>query len=211
MAVGDTDVSICNKALTYLGSEHFTSFTEGSPAATACNAFYKEVKLSTFGMYPWSFTLAKKELVRDANTPQNEWTYQYLLPNDMMSNVPRAVRASKLPGGVLQTGNWEMGQATGGYQVLMTDLTEVHIDYQKTISEGAMPTYFVQLLAYQMAWHLAETITDQVTKATYWRTVALGTEAESGRGGYFRQAANMDAGGQSPSVIGQYMLTDVRA
>lgn len=211
MAAGDTDVKICNKALTYLGASTITSFSDGSPAANACDQIYKEVKSLCFGMYPWSFTTKKATLVRDSHTPASEWTYQYLLPNDMVNLVPRAVRASSDPGGVLQVGNWEMAQATGGYQVLMTDLTEVHIDYQKIIAEGSMPTYFVQLLAYQLAWHLAEVITDQTTKAQYWRTVAIGTEAESGRGGYFRQAVNIDAGGQSPQVIGQYMLTDIRA
>lgn len=211
MAVGDTDVGICNKALTYLGADLFTSFTDGSPAASACDTIYKEVKTISFGLYPWSFTIAKTELVRDAHTPENEWTYQYILPPDMVNLVPRAVRASKLPGGAIQTGNWEMNQARQGYQVLMTNLTEVHIDYQKVVSEGSMPTYFVQFLAYQLAWHLAEIMTDQVGKAQYWRTVALGTEADSGRGGYFRQAVNIDAGGQTPQVIGQYMLTDIRA
>ena len=92
----------------------------------------------------------------------------------------------------------------------MTDAEEIHIDYQKAVSEGGMPTYFVQLLSYQMAWHLAEVITDQTQKSEYWRSVALGTPGEGLRGGYFRQAANIDAGGQTPSVVGDYLLTDVR-
>ena len=177
MAAGDSDVSICNKALLLLGAEAISSFSDGTPGAQACNTIYAEVKFSTMGMYPWSFTIAKTQLARDTVTPQNEWTYQYLLPNDMLLGVPRAVR---------------------------------NIDYQKAVSEGGMPTYFVQLLAYQMAWHLAEVITDQTQKSEYWRSVALGTPGEGLRGGYFRQAANIDAGGQTPSVVGDYLLTDVR-
>lgn len=88
MAVGDTDVSICNKALLLLGAEAITSFSDGTPAAAACDTIYTEVKQTTLGMYPWSFTVAKKELVRDTTTPNNEWTYQYLLPNDMVLGVP---------------------------------------------------------------------------------------------------------------------------
>ena len=209
MAAGDTDVGICNKGLLLLGAEAITSFSDGTPAGTACNTIYNEVKLTTMGMYPWSFTVAKAQLTRDSNTPQNEWTYQYLLPNDMLLGVPRAVRTSSAAGSALYK-DWEIAQSTAGGAVLMSEATEVHIDYQKAVAEGSMPTYFVTLLAYQMAWHLAEIITDQTQKSEYWRSVALGTAAEGFRGGYFRQAANIDAGGQTPSVVGDYLLTDVR-
>ena len=209
MAVGDTDVSICNKALLLLGAEAITSFADGTPAATAATTIYKEVKFQTFGMYPWSFTIAKQQLTKDTVSPANEYDNQFLLPNDMVTGVPRAVRTSSLAGAAIFK-VWEIAQSPSGGAVLITDADEIHIDYQKAVSEGLMPTYFVQLLAYQMAWHLAEVITDQTTKSEYWRSVALGTAAEGFRGGYFRQAANIDAGGQTPSVVGDYLLTDVR-
>ena len=160
-------------------------------------------------MYPWSFTIAKQQLTKDTVSPNNEYDNQFLLPNDMVTGVPRAVRTSSLAGAAIFK-VWEIAQSPTGGAVLITDATEIHIDYQKAVSEGLMPTYFVQLLAYQMAWHLAEVITDQTTKSEYWRSVALGTAAEGFRGGYFRQAANIDAGGQTPSVVGDYLLTDVR-
>lgn len=160
-------------------------------------------------MYRWSFTIHKGELVRDTVVPASEWNYQYRMPNDMLTGVPEAVRASSSAGAPLIT-NWEIGQAVGGYTVLRTNETTIHIDYQRSVGEGHMPTYFVQLLAYQMAWHLAEVITDQTTKSEYWRSIALGTVAESMRGGFFRQAAAIDSGGQTPSVVGDYLLTDVR-
>lgn len=209
MAAGDTDVSITNKALLFLGAETITSFADGTPQASISKQLYKEVKLSTLGMYRWSFTIAKKQLARDTVTPNSEWTYQYLLPNDMVTGVPEAVRTTATPGGALLQ-NWEINQSSTGGAVLMTESTEIHIDYQKIISEGSMPTYFVTLLAYQLAWHMAEAITDQTTKAEYWRTVALGTATENLRGGFFRQACAIDSGGQTPGVIGDYLLTDVR-
>ena len=61
-----------------------------------------------------------------------------------------------------------------------------------------------------MTWHLAEPVTDQITKADYWKNVALGTSAENNRGGYFRQAINIDGSGQSKTVIADYLLTEVR-
>ena len=150
MAVGDTDVSICNKALLLLGAEAITSFADGTPAATAASTIYKEVKFQTFGMYPWSFTIAKQQLTKDTVSPNNEYDNQFLLPNDMVTGVPRAVRTSSLAGAAIFK-VWEIAQSPSGGAVLITDATEIHIDYQKAVSEGLMPTYFVQLLAYQMA------------------------------------------------------------
>ena len=67
MAAGDTDVSICNKALLLLGAEAISSFSDGTPAGTASSTIYTEVKFMTMGMYPWSFTVAKTQLTKDSN------------------------------------------------------------------------------------------------------------------------------------------------
>jgi hypothetical protein len=47
---------------------------------------------------------------------------------------------------------------------LLTDYEIVYIDYQYNVPEFALPHYFVQLLKYEMAWHLALPITDQADK-----------------------------------------------
>ena len=209
MAAGDTDVSICNKALRFLGANTITSFSEASAAADACNSLYKEVKASTLAMYSWTFSLGKATLAQQTTSPVSEWTYQYALPNDMLSGVPRAVRASTTAGSPIIK-NWEIGQSSVGGTVLFSDETTITIDYQKDVGEGAMPSYFVTLLAYQLAWHLAETITDQTGKVELWRGIALGTPGEGMRGGYFRQAVSIDSAGQTPGVISDYMLTELR-
>ena len=209
MASGDTDVSICNKALLLLGSSSITSFTDGTPQGNACSVLYPDVKRTTLGMYPWSFTVAKAQLSRETATPNSEWTYQFTLPNDMLNGVPRAVRTSGNAGASLYK-NWEIAQSAAGTTVLMTESTTIFIDYQKAVAESLMPHHFVQLLGYQMAWHLAEVITDQTTKSQHWREIAVGTSVDNFRGGYFRIAAHTDAGGQTPSVVVDYLLTDIR-
>ena len=73
-----------------------------------------------------------------------------------------------------------------------------------------MPSYFVQFLVYMMAWHLAESVTDQIDKSDYWRQIAVGTAVDNGRGGYFRQAANVDGRGKPSYAIVDFPLTDVR-
>ena len=209
MAVGDSDVGICNKALLLLGSDTITSFSDGSAAGAACSTLYDDVRLTTLGMYAWSFTIKKAQLAKETATPESEWDYQFTLPSDMLNGVPRAVRTSGSAGANLLK-SWEIGQSAAGTTVLFTNADTIFIDYQKQVSEGSMPTYFVTLLSYQMTWHLAQIITDQVSKTEFWRSVALGPAGEQMRGGYFRQAMSIDSAGQTPSVISDYILSDVR-
>ena len=53
-------------------------------------------------------------------------------------------------------------------------------------------------------------ITDQVTKADYYRGLAFGMPSENNRGGLFRESVNIDSRGQLPQVIEDYSLIDVR-
>jgi len=204
MAAGDTDVSICSHALLLLGSSSITSFDDGTAGSGAASKIYPKVKSSTLGMYPWTFTLRKVQLGQLAASPTNVWTYAYQLPADMITGVPRRVFNSG------QTGIPVFKDYEIQGDQLLTDQTTIYVDYQQTVAEPAMPEYFVNLLVYQMAWHLAEPVTDQITKAEYWRGIATGSVQESGRGGYFRTATNIDSSGQSTQVIGDYLLTSIR-
>lgn len=205
MAEGDTDVSICSQALLLLGANQITSFADGTAPSSVCSVLYPRVKSQTMGMYPWSFSLTKTTLGRLSSTPTNVYLYEYQLPSDMFLGVPRAVYASTSTGNLPKITEYEIQ----GDKIL-TNETTVVVDYQKLVTEADMPSYFVQMLVYQMAWHLAEPVTDQTTKADYWKTVALGTPSENMRGGYFRQAINIDGAGQSKTVIADYLLTEVR-
>jgi len=93
---------------------------------------------------------------------------------------------------------------------LLSNYETVYVDYQYAVEEYEMPHYFVQNMKYQLAWHLAMPITDQIEKTDYWRTVAQGTPSENGRGGYMRQAMNIDGQGQPTNGIQDFTLIDVR-
>ena len=192
MAEGDTDVSICSQALLLLGANQITSFADGTAPSSVCSVLYPRVNSHTLGMYPWSFTLTKQQLGRLTTAPTNVYLYAYQLPSDMFLGVPRAVYASTSTGALPKITDYEIQ----GDQ-LFTNETTIVLDYQRLVSEADMPSYFIQMLVYQMAWHLAEPVTDQTTKSDYWRTVALGTPSENMRGGYFRQAIIIDGAGLS--------------
>tara|TARA_R110002012_G_scaffold312435_1_gene523171 strand:- start:2569 stop:3051 length:483 start_codon:yes stop_codon:yes gene_type:complete len=156
-------------------------------------------------MYPWSFSLVKSDLARSTTTPVNEWTYAYPLPSDAITKIPRAVFNSSAVGASPITSGWEIYEGE-----VLTDNTSITIDYQKRPLEAEMPSYFIQLLKYAVAMHIAEPVTDQVTKSQNFERLAFGNPVEGGRGGYFRQAASIDGMGSGTTFIGDYPLIDSR-
>lgn len=205
MAAGDTDVKICSHALLLLGENEISSFSEGTTQAGICGALYPQLRDQILGMYPWSFTLKKVQLAESASAPVNEWQNAFPMPSDSLTAVPRALFNTTGTGSNPVNYGWEML----GNDIL-TDFETVIIDYQFRPLEAEMPTYFVQLLKYVVAAHLAEPITDQVTKAQHWLQVSFGLPMEGGRGGAFRQAASTDGAGEPSQVIIEFPLTDVR-
>jgi hypothetical protein len=204
MAAGDTDLSICSDALIMLGAAPISSFTEGTDAAQACDRLYPDLRDSLLARYPWSWTYKKTSLGRLATAPINEFKYAYQLPGNILSGVQAVFETSASNQNAINDG-WEIY----GDQ-LYTDLETVFIDYQETISESKMPVYFVHLLRNALAGELGIVITDQASKADYFRGIAYGSPGENGRGGLFREAVNIDSRGRLPQIIEDYALIQVR-
>ena len=203
MAAGDTGVSICSDALLLIGAKAISSFNDGTDESSVCDRLYPDIRDSTLVMYPWSFSMKKVQLAQLITTPTTVWRYEYQLPGDKLAN-PRAVYNSSNPGSPIQK-DWEIQG-----DKLLTNLTSVYIDYQYSVPEYAMPQYFVQLLKYMVAWHIAETITEQQDKSAKWQRVATGDISENGRGGYFRTAAQIDGQNNPVRIIEDYSLIAVR-
>jgi len=205
MALGDTDVSVCAHALLLLGEAEISSFSDGTARAGICDAIYPDVRAQALSMYPWSFSMKKVSLAQSTTSPVNEWTYAYPMPSDNLTGAPRALFNSTAVGATPLTSGWEL---YGGS--VLTDQETVVIDYQYQTTEADMPSHFVLLLKYLMAMHLAEPVTDQITKGQHWERIAIGNPSEGGRGGQFRQAAAIDGMGQPASFIADFPLIDAR-
>ena len=203
MAAGDTAVSICSDALILLGAKPISSFNDGTDESNTCDRLYPDIRDMTLSMYKWTFAYKKMLLARLVTTPVNEWRYEFQLPGDRLGNPRAAYTTTSV--GARPFKEWEIA----GDKLYANEQTIV-IDYPYQTPEFAMPQYFVQLLKYMMAWHLAMPITEVDNKAAYWQGVAIGSPGENGRGGYFRQAMNIDAQGNPPNIIEDYELVAVR-
>ena len=203
MAAGDTALSICSGALVMLGAKPISSFTEGTDEANIADRLYADIKNQLLMVYPWSFSFKKIQLSRLITTPVNEYKYEYQLPGDRLG-PPRQVFVSA------ET----YQRPIQAYRImgdkLLSNEEKIYVDYQYAVQEFEMPVYFVQLLKYMLAWHFAQPITDQTDKAQYWQSVAIGSAAENGRGGYMRMAMNIDGQNQPARTIDDFSLIEVR-
>lgn len=204
MAAGDTKLSICSDALILLGASPLSSFSEGTDAAQICDRVYDDLKDSIIAAYPWSWSFKKVQLARLTSTPASEWKYEYQLPGDALAGA-RAVFTSNSAGARPVQGGWEiLGRK------LQTNFESVWIDYQYSPQEFELPTYFVQLLKYAMAADIAETVTDQITKADYFERKAFGSPGENRRGGQMRVCMNIDGANKPTEAFEDYSLIAVR-
>lgn len=203
MAAGDTGISICSDALILLGAKPITSFSEATDEASTCDSLYPNIRDQALAIYKWTFAIKKVQLAQLVTTPTNEYRYEYQLPSDRLDS-PLAVYASASVGA-----NTIIDYRIVGSK-LLTNEPIIYIDYKASVTESEMPVWFVQLLKYLMAWHLAIPITDQVEKAQYWQGVAVGSPSENGRGGYMRTAINIDGQNNPINAIKDFPLVNVR-
>jgi hypothetical protein len=203
MAAGDSALSVCSDSLLMLGAKPIASFTEGTDEASICDRLYPDIRDQALMMYPWSFSFKKVQCARLVTIPVTEYKYEYQLPSDRLGS-PRAVYDANEVGSPVRNDYRIMGDK------VLTNYEEVWVDYQYSVTESSMPVFFVQLLKYLLAWHLSVPITDQTEKAQYWQGVAVGSPSENGRGGYMRQAMNIDGQGQPINAINDFSLINVR-
>jgi hypothetical protein len=203
MAAGDTSLSICSDALIMLGARPISSFNDGTDEANIADRLYADVRDQILMTYPWSFSFKKEQLAQLVTIPTNEFRYEYAMPGDRIGSPRKIFNSGNIGAYPIQ------GYKIMGDKVLANDTT-IYAEYQFSTPEFLMPKYFVQLLKYMMAWHFALPITDQVDKAQYWQSVAIGSPAENGRGGHMRVAMNIDGQNNPVQSIEDYSLIAVR-
>lgn len=204
MALNDSDITICNQALVRIGATQISSLTEGGDLANTCFRLYSNLRDSLLSAYPWSFSMKKRQLGRLVTAPTNEWKYQFQLPDTLLSGVIAVFASGEQSAEPIRYG-WEIY----GDKVL-SNYEQLWIDCQETVDESDMPPYFVRLLSMALSAEISIPVTDQTTKAEYFRALAYGTPGEQGRGGLFREAMNIDSRGKETAVIEDYSLVAVR-
>lgn len=75
-------VDVANQALTMIGADRIISFGDDTTEADVMNTVYEPVKRAFLRSYPWNCASRRARLAQLAETPENEYQYQFALPDD---------------------------------------------------------------------------------------------------------------------------------
>lgn len=185
-----------------LGASPISSFAETTDAAKTADRLYDDIKDTALQQYDWSWSIKKVALSRLEAAPLNEWKYAYALPGDIIGN-PKALFDSVAVGSRPKR-EWEVYGTS-----IYCNYESVWIDYQWSVTESLIPAYFIRMLKAALASAFAVPVTDQVSKADYYHSLAFGPPAENMRGGLMRVAMTID-GGKPPQAFEDFPLYDLR-
>lgn len=152
-----TDVNICNLALTMLGADMITDLLEDSASARKCNAVYSFIRDDVLRAHPWNFAIKRAMLPQLAAPPVYAYDFQYQLPSDCL----RVFGVSAGNDGEDDETEFEIEGRT-----LLTDLSEVYIRYiYRVIDPTQFDSVFCGAFAARLAAELAYSITGHGTIA----------------------------------------------
>jgi hypothetical protein len=80
-------VSICNKALIFLGQETIGALTDNNKRAEVCRDVYNEALAEFISEGEWSFCKAMATLTADDTPPNHHYSYAFDLPDDCLRLV----------------------------------------------------------------------------------------------------------------------------
>ncbi|GAG18533.1 unnamed protein product, partial [marine sediment metagenome] len=145
--MAESNTKICNQALGRIGSTRINDFSDASEKSTQaiqCRLHYEQTRDALIRSYPWRFALARATLVQDTETPDFEWSFQYLLPNDFML-------MKSIYEGRFSSNNFRNYALEG--KLLLTDETTMEIRYVKKVTD---PTQFDPLFVELFTLTLAD-------------------------------------------------------
>ena len=69
MAIVTSFVDICNRAITFLGSERITSLDDDTKEGRACKAIHEQTRDNVLRAHPWSFAMKRAALAATTTAP----------------------------------------------------------------------------------------------------------------------------------------------
>lgn len=146
-------VEICNSALVKIGAKRITALSENSPEARLCQEQYEKVRDDLLCSHPWNFAIKRVTLTATTNTPAFGYAYEFNVPSDCL----RVLNLGEYPEEVIIQWRRE------GDKILCDD-SSVHLQYiAKETDVSKYPAYFVEVLAFRLAYDICYSITQSTT------------------------------------------------
>jgi hypothetical protein len=163
-----TEIQIANMALTMLGADTITAFTDSTEQARAMTAVYDYIRTDMLAEYPWSWAIkrdqldAEVDIAGDAVEPEYGYSYQFDLPADY-------VRILEVSTGSVVITNYRIE----GDKIL-ADYDEIYVKYIAEVADDAITDLqFANAFATRLAAELAYKLTSNSTLASNLAEMAM--------------------------------------
>jgi len=170
-------VEICNMALIRCGESTIASLTEpGNKGARLCNAMYEPTRDALLRSHPWNFAVRRAILARTTSTPDFEFDYEYVVPDDCL-------KIEGLHSGCGASWPYRAERAkSGNGRVILTNEPAVWLEYiSKVTDPNQMDAAFRQALALALATAICPALTENaaLTKVIAEEAEKVASEARS--------------------------------
>jgi hypothetical protein len=192
------DIEICSNASVRLGSAAFAAFDAGTNPATASAVIYPRVKASALSKHNWHFAVRQAQLSL-SGTPGAKWTYQYVLPVDVLTSAPMEMFQSLTS--TVPYKEWEVVGST-----IQSSSATLWAVYVADVDEDDMPAYFVEFLIKAM---MAELVIPVLGKDNIVMRQALMEEVWGDFGDY-QKAKTADSRNHPPRIYQDFSLISAR-
>lgn len=144
-----TKFDICSQALTKVGADTITSFSDGTHESNVCSVMYDTIKKSLLYYTFWNFAIDKQQLNKLSETPTDKkFSSAHSLPGDVI-RIKAVIDQNGLP-------NYTYRKEG---QKIFSSLDTVILEYVQNMDETNMPSFFVEALVAKIATEINEAIT----------------------------------------------------
>ena len=144
-----TKFDICSQALTKVGADTITSFSDGTHESNVCSVMYDTIKKSLLYYTFWNFAIDKQQLNKLSETPTDKkFTSAHSLTGDVI-RIKAVIDQNGLP-------NYTYRKEG---QKIFSSLDTVILEYVQNMDETNMPSFFVEALVAKISTEINEAIT----------------------------------------------------
>ena len=190
--MAQTDLNICNRAISLVGAELIEAIDDTSPIGLFCQVNYTPKKRGLIARHRWVFATKVAQLSRidDADVaqmPARPAGSAFLKPSDLVGII-HAFRDRAMIDGSCAVRAIEIG---GHY---WADAPVMWAEYTASRDEHEWPEWFSDLVVTAFAADLARYLQNR-SLANDFEMRAFGTPSENGEGGLYASARSEDARG----------------
>lgn len=156
-------VGIANKALTLLGQQPITSFSDDNSRGRAVNRTYDELRREMLASHPWNFAYKRASLAADSTAPTHTFARRFAFPTDCLRLLDADTESERY--------------GVEGRYIVTDAAAPLRIEYIADIDDpNQMSPGFRRCLSYALAAELAFEMTGN---ATLQQSMASQAERES--------------------------------